>query len=328
MVKQQSVSVVGARMMGKTSLLKYLASAHCRDWYRDEHGHLLDIRLVHIDMQEHRHRQCDEFMPLLARAMSELVPEREHFTGHGHYEALAWIKAMAGHPHQNRPRWVLLFDEFDRVVDIYGLEAALFDELRSLVQHYHLSFVVASRRKLIDLPLPQHITTSPFFNLFKEVFLTVWDESTTRKLMFKPRGQPFNVLTADDVHLMSQLTARHPLLLQIGCYHLVNQRRTSSAETNGLEQLYYNYMQEAENVYRYYWQYEINDTERAWLLDCWHAITTDNPLRLATFQRNTPQRKNHTIRMKLAKLGLVLGQRGQIILPEGVRLFLGNGEQV
>jgi hypothetical protein len=185
---------------------------------------------------------------------------------------------------------------------------------------------VASRRKLIDLPLPQQVITSPFFNLFQEVFLTIWDESTTRRLMFRPRGQPLNVFASEDVRLLSQLTARHPLLLQIGCYHLFNEYRARSEDTDGLGCLHDTYMQEAENVYRYYWQYEITEVERVWLLDCWHAITSDNPIRLASFQRSTPQRKNHAIRVRLAKLGLVLGQRGQIILPEGVRLFLSNGE--
>jgi hypothetical protein len=331
-VKKQSISVVGARMMGKTSLLKFLISDRCRSYYRDERGRQQQLRFVYVDLQEHAGKDRDDLLPLLARSMSDLLPEGKRFAGSTHAAALEWMKDTAGRSHRGRARWILVFDEFDRVVELSNLDATLFDELRSLPQHYNLDFVIASRRKLIDLPLPRNITTSPFFNLFKEVFLSVWDAATMRALMFRPRGRPLELFRAEDVALMTQLTARHPLLLQIGCYHLFNIRRADGAEgddsdteADALAQFYYHYMQEAESVYRYYWQYEIDEQEQAWLRECWQATVKEEAETLIALQHNTPQRKNSTIRVKLAKLGLVQGQRGPITLPRGVQFFLVNG---
>src|SRR5215813_5837840 len=104
-------------------------------------------------------------------------------------------------------------------------------------------FLPASRRKIIDLPLPQGVSTSPFFNFLKEHFFSVWDEPTTRTLMFKPCGTELKLLTDDDLAFMARLTARHPLLLQIGCYHLFNARRTSGKKAVEYDRVHDSYMQ-------------------------------------------------------------------------------------
>lgn len=336
-VKHQSIAIVGARMMGKTSLLKFLCSERCRPSYQDEQGMLPDLRFVFIDLQEQTGAHRDTLVPLLAQAMSQQVAPGARFGGGGHQEALAWIKATAGRSSAGGPHWVLLFDEFDRIVELVGLDRTLFDELRSLPQHYRLSFVVAARRKLIDLPLPRSASTSPFFNLFKEFFLGVWDGLTTQSLMLRPQRERLDLFGPEDIGFLTQLTARHPLLLQIGCYHLFNARRAppevpgNGSSTNGagtparLEQFHQYYLQEAESVYRYYWQHELEPVECAWLRDCWRALVGNNTAVLATLQRNTAHRKNHTIRVRLAKLGAVLGSVGPIDLPTGWQAFLEYG---
>lgn len=324
--KRQSVSIVGARMLGKTSLMKFLASERASSYYKDEWEANVTLRFAMLDLQEHAGKPRDALLPLLAQAMSETLDEGARFAGGDHQAALTWIKATAGRTQRGKPRWVLLLDEFDRVAEMHGLDATLFDELRSLPHHYNVSFVIASRRKLIDLPLPQHITTSPFFNLFKEVFLSTWDEATARKLILRPPGPPLHIFSPADTDMLTRLTARHPLLLQIGCYHLFNQRRAGSSNGEQMAQFEHDYMQEAESVYRYYWQHEIRDEEREWLADCWRALSSDNVAMLSTLQRNTRQRRNHTIRVRLAKLGLVLRAIGPIDLPGGVQMFLANGE--
>jgi len=321
-VKKQSVSIVGVRMIGKTSLLKFLASELCRDYYQDENGQIPPMRFAYLDIQEHSGKNCEQLAPELARTMSEELPVKEEFRGDTHAEALDWIKQTAGTHRAGSPLWVLLFDEFDRVVELNGIDKILFDELRALPQHYNVCFVIASRQKLIDLPLPQGANTSPFFNFLKEHFLSVWDEPTTRTLMFKPRGKELKLFTDDDFAFMTRLTARHPLLLQIGCYHLFNARRRGGKKAVDYEQVRENYMQEAKSVYRYYWEREINDGEQEWLHDCWQAVSGKDTGALKELQNDTPQRKNRTIRVRLAKLGLVLSESGTIELPTGVQSFL------
>jgi hypothetical protein len=334
--KGLSLSLVGARMIGKTSLLNYLVSERARSYYRDEADRPLALRFVFVDLQAHSGQQRDDLLPALAAAMSDLLPPAARFTGSTHAEALAWIKNTAGPRESGRPRWVLVFDEFDRVLDLAGLDKVFFDELRSLPQHYQVSYVIASRRKLLELPLPRGANTSPFFNLLKEVFLRVWDPATTRTLMLAPRGTPLHAFSEQDITQMSMLTGRHPLLLQIGCYHLFNEQRAAheqpasadAADAEALPPFQQNYALEAESVYHYYWHNELGDAERAWLTDCWWALRHDNAAVLLALQRNTDERKNETIRGRLARLGVLLSQSGPIRLAEGWLAFLGSRKLV
>jgi len=325
--KKQCVSIVGARMIGKTSLLKFLASERCQDYYQYESGQTPALRFAYIDLQEHSGKRREQLVPELACAMSEGLPVKKKFQGNTHAEAVEWIKQTAGRSRDGRPLWVLLFDEFDRIVELNGIDKELFDELRALPQHYNLCYVIGSRRKLFDLPLPQGVSTSPFFNLSKEHFLSVWDEATARALVFKPRGKELKLFTDDDFAFMTRLTARHPLLLQIGCYHLFNARRAGGKKTVDYNQVQESYMQEAESVYRYYWDSEVDDAEREWLRDCWQAVSEGDTVALGEFQNDTPQRKNRTIRVRLAKLGFVLSESGSIEFPTGFQSFLGRFEE-
>src|SRR5262249_35762614 len=150
--------------------LKFLASERCRAYYQDEDGQSPAMRFVFVDLQELSGKNRDQLVPEVARTASEGLLPKERFQGSSHTEALEWIKQRAGRRRAGSPLWVLLFDEFDEVTELHGLDKTLFDELRSLPQHYNLCYVIASRQKLIDLPLPQGVSTSPFFNLFKEHF--------------------------------------------------------------------------------------------------------------------------------------------------------------
>lgn len=324
LVKKQSVSLVGARMMGKTSLLKFLAADRCQPYYLDERGHSPPLRFVYLDLQEHAGGGRDQLLPALADAISEKLPKGQRFHGQTHAQALTWVKETAGRRRTGDPLWIVLLDEFDRIVELDGLDKILFDELRSLPHHYNLCFVIASRRKLIDLPLPQGVSTSPFFNLFKEHFLAVWDESTVRSFMFRPREVELQLFTADDFSQMARLTAHHPILLQIGCYHLFNLRHEAGQAMVNYDILLQRYMQEAASVYRYYWNHEINDGERQWLCDCWQALSEQQQEAIRELQYDTQPRKNRTIRLRLERLGLVLSTSGTIDLPGGVTSFLGS----
>jgi len=89
-------------------------------------------------------------------------------------------------------------------------------------------------------------------------------------------------------------------------------------------QIHDDYMQEAESVYRYYWTYEIDRTEQEWLREYWQALSSRDTSVLLELERDTMRRNNRTIRLRLAKLGLVLNESGAIELPIGIQSFLAN----
>lgn len=318
LVKKQSVSLVGARMMGKTSLLKFLSHRRCQTYYRRGMSDTPSLKFVYLDLQEQAGKSRDELLVELARLMTEARPMDEPFQGRTHEEAMAWIKRAAGRRSREGLFWAVLIDEFDRVTDLDGVDKAFFDNLRSLPQHYNLSFVVASRRKLIDLPLPADSSTSPFFNIFQEHFLTTWDEATARELMFNPAGKQLKVFSGEDAIFLARLTANHPALLQRACATLFEARQENPGRKPDYIQVRERYIQKAEVIYRWYWEYELTEPARAWVRECWREHTE------STRQMNykTANGTHRTIRLQLMRLGFVLNDDQTISFPEGVKLYL------
>lgn len=322
-IKKVSVSIVGVSMMGKTSILKFLSSKRCREFYQNENCQTIPMQFVYIDLQEFTAKGLDQLMPEIAYKMSGSLPQAKRFQGKIHNESLDWIKNIAKKEVPGSPLWVLLFDEFDRVVEMKGINKVIFDNMRSLGQHYNLCYVIASRRTIIDLSLPKSVKTSPFFNIFSPKFLTVWDKSTVQKLMSQPcSGMNLELFTGEDYKFIVQLTAFHPLLLQIGCYHLFNARCSRGTDTLDYDKIQEQYMQEAESVYRYYWKQELSDTERDWILKCRQAIIENDQDAQKKLCKNTPEQKNITTLVKFEKLGLCLNPQDTIALPTGFQLYL------
>ncbi|MBF0476472.1 MAG: hypothetical protein HQK59_11685 [Deltaproteobacteria bacterium] len=153
-------------------------------------------------------------MPQIARAMSSKLTAESPSPPDTHKEALDWIKTIAGRQDdEEKHLWVIMIDEFDKVAELDEVDTQLFDHLRSLPQHYNLCFAIASRRKLIDLPLQEGVNSSPFFNCYCEEFLAKWDESLVRSLMQEPLGQKLDCFSEDDFDFISNLTGNHPFLL-------------------------------------------------------------------------------------------------------------------
>ncbi len=107
--KKQSISIIGARTIGKTSLLKFLSSGYCESYYRSQSSAL---KFAFLDLQEHSVKCCDQLLPELAKSLSRSLPQ-DKFRGDCHEDAKNWIKRK--NPGEN---WVFLIDEFDRIDEI------------------------------------------------------------------------------------------------------------------------------------------------------------------------------------------------------------------
>jgi TIR domain len=319
-IKSQSISIVGARMMGKTSLLNFLASPLCQTYYQKAGGSRLRLRFVYLDLQEFSGRNRYELVLELARGVSTTASG--HFNGSTYRDALDWIKTTTGRRNAGSPLWLLLLDEFDRVIELDRIDKGFFDDLRSLSQNYNLCYMIASCRKLLDLPLPQNVKSSPFFNMFKKYFLSVWDASTAENLIFKPYGKELGIFNEADFAYLMHLTASHPMLLQIACEHLYKIRYTDEKKAGEYDQLLRSYMKEAEDVYSYYWNHELNNTERKWLKECWLALSQKGDAALEELQQLTLGRKNRAILIRLRDLGLLMSQSDPLEIPKGLDLFL------
>ena len=321
---RNSVFIVGPSKMGKSSLLKFLDSPLYRSYYYKESNSSTEPLFTYLNLQEHIPKSCGDLLYVFADAMSithGIKKKSRKSNSDNHKEALNRIKDIVGKKQAGRPLSVVLLDTFDRINEFGGLSAALFDDFYILAEEYNICFFIASRRNAEDLPLPQGIGTSQFISLLKKYFLKVWDVPTARKLLFEPYGNVSSIFSESDFAYMTHLTARHPFLLQIACFHLFEALKKGK-EAVDLGQLLENYLVDAESVYRLYLDYEISKPERKWLIDCWRASSQRGKNAQDTLQKLALGQKNRNIRNKLVRLGLVLNSSGILEIPTGLQRFL------
>ncbi len=227
----QSVSVVGPRKIGKTSLLFHLMRP--QTW--PELGLGLGgegeagILFAYLDCEVLGESGHEEIMASFA---SEIAAALE---GHG-LEPEPALEQAIDSPSRlsfenavrklNRRglRLVLILDEFERLSTNANLDVNFFNALPAAGRS-QLAFVTASAMPLIQLTYAERskeILSSPFFNIFAQLFLGLMPEREAMQLIEEPAraaGAPFSPELASFIF---SLVGGHPLALQVACFHAMS----------------------------------------------------------------------------------------------------------
>jgi len=254
----QSVSIVGPRKIGKTSLLLHLMRAETMAAFQIGEENLF----VYIDCQALSSGRYDELIihfcaeiasalrardmepePALKDAVSK--PTRSAFEG-----ALRRLN-------QRGLRVVLMLDEFEQLTLNPQVDVNFYNALRSAAGRLRLVFLTASARPLIELTYSdrsQKILSSPFFNIFAQVFLGLLSETEARNLIRAPMEAGGIMVSAQLVEFIYELVGGHPLALQIACFHAWG----GPDDLHRIERLT---TQELDAHFHYYW-HNLSPAER------------------------------------------------------------------
>ena len=199
--QMQSLSVVGPRRIGKSSLLWYVTQRY--------HKYLQNAkkyRFVYIDLQN---AQCHTLAGLLSEIATQLGARGRI----GHQPLIAFQNTITA---LRRDGFfpVICLDEFEELIERQtAFPVDVYDSWRSLINQHALAFIIASKTPLPALAQAGKYT-SPFFNVFTLLQLGELTDSEARQLIargatcqhpFSPREQE-NLL---------RLAGRHPYKLQL-----------------------------------------------------------------------------------------------------------------
>lgn len=213
----QSVSLVGPRRIGKSSLLIHLTRPEVRAPMQLEPPHAL---FVLVDCQELGGAPPEEvyealLLGLLAEAEEAglaLQPEDSPGTYRALDRALSQIV-------RKRLAVVLLLDEFELLAANEHLTPYFFARLRGLTTKYGLAYLTASQRPLFAITAEEEILSSPFFNIFVTLPLGLFAEENGRALLqqrLATSGVNFPPFLVE--HLL-RLVGPHPFFLHVAGYH-------------------------------------------------------------------------------------------------------------
>lgn len=195
----QSVSVVGERRIGKSSLLYYITQTG-----QGRSGP--DYMYRYLDLQ--RVLSTEEFYTRVCKLLGENGNTHDDFE-----------QAIQG------KKVVLCLDEFEQATDNPAFDEEFFNVLRSLAQTGELALVVATQHTLSDLYRAEAIPTSPFYNIFSVLRLGLLTDTEARELVTRPAeiaGYPFN---EGEIDFLLELGQKHPCWLNVACALLYDAKR-------------------------------------------------------------------------------------------------------
>jgi len=213
----QSVSLIGPRRIGKSSLLLHL----CRSGIREQYNlHPPNALFVMLDCQELGGSPPEEAYESLFMGITDAAIEADILLGQvqhpGTYRALDRVLHQVSK--QDVPVIVLL-DEFELLAANKHLTPYFFARLRGLTTKYGLAYLTASQRPLFAITAEEEILSSPFFNIFVTLSLGQFSANEASSL-FDQRLNRSNVTFSPELiqHLLF-LVGRHPFFLHIAGYH-------------------------------------------------------------------------------------------------------------
>jgi hypothetical protein len=213
----QSVSLIGPRRIGKSSLLIHL----CRDEVRAPLGLQPSQRLfVLLDCQELGGSPPEDVYEALLTSLLDAADDAgigmEEVQQAGTYRALD--RALR-HIYQQDAGVVVLLDEFELLAANEHLTPYFFARLRGLTTKYGMAYLTASQRPLFAITAEEEILSSPFFNIFVTLPLVLFTHEEARGLIHKRLAQS-DVRFSDELidHLLF-LVGPHPFFLHVAGYH-------------------------------------------------------------------------------------------------------------
>jgi len=186
-----NISIVGERQVGKSSLLaKICRHAPARLGLNLNQIVYLDMELIHTE-ETFFQRLCKEL-------------EVENCRGYDLLDATQGKK------------YILCIDEIEKMRNPEKFSGDERAELRGLSDGEHMPFtlVTASRTPLDELFPDDLYATSPFFNIFQQVQLSVFSEEVAAQFL-DHRLQHFPIqFNHDQIHTLVQNSGGHPAALQ------------------------------------------------------------------------------------------------------------------
>jgi tRNA A-37 threonylcarbamoyl transferase component Bud32 len=246
----QSVSIVGPRKIGKTSLLFHLLRPETRAQFELAQ----DTLFCYLDCEVLGDLEHDQVFGELACEMEAsleemgLDPEPALARATEAPSRLAWEHALR-RLNQRGLRVVFILDEFERLSTNIHLDVNFFNALRSAAGRYQLAFITASAHPLIQLTYSgrsQEILSSPFFNIFAPLFLGLLPEEEARQLITKPARQAKMPFPPETVDFIYHLVGGHPLALQVACFY-------AFSDPLDLKEIEHATREELNAHFQYYW---------------------------------------------------------------------------
>jgi DNA-binding winged helix-turn-helix (wHTH) protein len=249
--KGQSVSIVGPRKIGKTSLLLHVSQLEVmRQYGLDPARHLV----VYFNCEGSGNLKPEEFYTLvLEQVVGRAAQHGYSFDSPEHPVSYLEFERILRQVFDQELKLTLLLDEFEVVSQNQNLGEEFLSGLRALVTKFDVAYLTVSRRPLATFT--EH--HSPFFNIFLQLKIGLFDESGSRNLIEKSLTEVGSIFPPEIVIGILELGGGHPFFLQVVGYWALELQATKGAplESEDLSILAQTVRGQVEYHFGYYWRH-------------------------------------------------------------------------
>jgi serine/threonine-protein kinase len=256
--RPQSISVVGERRIGKSSLLYYINHPQIRSRLLDAPD---SYTFAFIDLQQKRRLTLTEFFKELFSLIAKEVNDESITRLDPGFDS---VRALLENFRREGRKLVVLFDEFDAITTNRAFDLEFYSFLRSIANNYDVAYVTSSARDLQELCHTQLIADSPFFNIFTNVFLRAFTRKEAMDLITRPSAEAGLPLEGYARRIM-ELAGHFPYFLQIACSAYFDQLSENEGKLDR-EEVEATFLDEAKGQFRFIWDH-MSDSYRRCVRD-------------------------------------------------------------
>jgi len=243
-----SVSIVGDRKIGKSSLLNYVYMRQNRQRLLDDPASMV---VVFLDLQQEKGMMLEKFVDLMLRVADYEVRERVQLSDCS--RDLDGVRRMVERLSEAGYRLTVILDEFEAITQNVNFSLEFFSFLRFLANHYNVAYLTSSARDLQDLCHTKEVSDSPFFNIFSTMRLGAFEESEARELIARPSrevGCPLEPYAGEII----DMAGRFPFFIQVACSHAIEYLEdTGRLQPGDLAEVRQRFYEEAKLHFRFIW---------------------------------------------------------------------------
>jgi AAA+ ATPase superfamily predicted ATPase len=245
--RPQSVSVVGERKIGKSSLLNFVYHrANRREFMRN----CEDSVFVYLDFQSKLEYDIEMFIDFLFNMFSFECADGHDYTERD--KSLDQLGEVIAELDSEGKRIVILMDEFEVITRNKRFDESFFAFLRSLANSYKVAYVTSSCEDLQEMCHNQDIADSPFFNIFSNLPLRSFERAEARELITAPSERAGVPLEAYADRILD-MAGCFPLFLQVACaaaFDFLADNESSDPDWEKISQLF---TEEIDPYFRSVW---------------------------------------------------------------------------
>jgi hypothetical protein len=246
--RPQSISIVGERRIGKSSLLNYIYQRQNRRRFMDSHHNAI---FVYMDFQRGTDLTVEKFIDILLgmfryekhEMVSGVSPERTFDVLRSEIEAL----------NSQDKRVIVLMDEFESITTNPAFDMQFFSFLRFLANNYKVAYVTSSYHDLQQMCHDEDIADSPFFNIFSTLSLRVFSHEEAVELISVPSQSEGISLGAYADNILG-LSGYFPFFIQIACSAAFEYLAEEEDREPDWKRIAEVFSEEAMQHYQYIWE--------------------------------------------------------------------------